>query len=83
MENTEYKNNLLKALEQVQKEVFHLTVAQNDLINLYANPTSTVSFFYHKIESMFDMVFEERPMTLNDMADIIIEQEASRKWRFK
>jgi hypothetical protein len=82
MENTD-KYNLIKVLEQLQKDVFNLTTPQNDLLSLYANPTKTVSFFYYKVEAMFDIVFEERPTTINDMADIILEQEDRKKWKFR
>ena len=75
MESTSHKKTILKVLQQIQRDTFHTDVTQNDLMSLYEKPTSSVNFFYNKIEAMFDVKFEERPDTLEVMADIIIQQE--------
>jgi hypothetical protein len=83
MENTNHKKTILKVLQQIQRDTFHTDVTQNDLMTLYAKPTSIVNFFYNKIEATFEVKFEERPTTLDEMADIIMEQENKNNWKFE
>ena len=67
------KKTILKALEEIQKDTFHINVSQDNLLSLFSNPTSTVHNFYEKVERMFGVTFYEKPMTLDDMADTIIK----------
>ena len=71
-EDYSVENTVIKIVEQIQKKMFMLDKVENDLIPLYGNSNSTMIAFYKKIEEMFDVKMDDKPKTLKEVINKII-----------
>ena len=63
------ENIIIKIVERIQRKMFNLDKAENDLTIL-----SDIEMFYKKIEVMFDIKMDDKPKTLTEIINKIIRE---------
>ena len=63
------ENIVIKIVERIQRKMFNLDKAENDLTIL-----SDIEMFYKKIEVMFDIKMDDKPKTLTEIINKIIRE---------
>ena len=73
-EDYSLENIVTKIVERIERKMFLLDKAENDLTLLSENTNSTMIAFYKKIEEMFDIKMNTELKTLQEIINKIISE---------